>query len=242
MSAALVLQGWWGSRLEYPEMCAVHLQHMLEGLAKVHRVFGRWKQQAETEQAAQKAFCSMPPAISELKEIIEQSGERHITGKPVPELGYSFSAWNRLDENHSVSFHARVGQQKEKPGDFNSIVFRFGSEAPNNRDLLNYFVLKDVLAAVGQAWSIDWGTVEPWSYDLRPRDETGDYRRPWGGWLTYLSPSFARKIAAPDMASVEFLPGGSLLIAVTKDEFDPNDSRQVAIYNAVQASLRPLQS
>jgi hypothetical protein len=183
----------------------------------------------------------MPPDAAELREIIAKTGERHITGRLLPELGYSVSAWNELDEDHGLFFRARVGEEREGIGDFNSIFFQLGKETSANRDL-NYAVLKQVLIAVGQSWNADWGTVEPWGCDLRPQDSKGDLLRPWGGWLTYLSPSFASKVTPPPVAITERLTDGGISMAVTKDQFDPTNPPQVAVYNAIQACLRPLQA
>jgi hypothetical protein len=240
--SSLVLQAWWRSRLESPDACAVHLEEMLRRLAILHPVFGRWRRQAGSKAAAQRPFCSMPPVAAELRDIIAKAGEHHITGRPLPELGYWLSAWNELDKDHGLFFHAKVGEQREGVGDFNNVFFQLGKETSANHDLLNYLVLKDVLVAVGQAWNVDWGTVEPWACDLRPHDTKGDLLRPWGGWLTYLSPAFATKIAPPVVAVTECLSNGGLLMAVTKEQFDLSDPSQVAIYNSIQASLRPLQT
>jgi hypothetical protein len=77
---------------------------------------------------------------------------------------------------------------------------------------------------------------------LRPQDSKGDLLRPWGGWLTYLSPSFASKVTPPPVAITERLTDGGISMAVTKDQFDPTNPPQVAVYNAIQACLRPLQA
>jgi hypothetical protein len=240
--SSLALNAWWGSRLETTDACATHLEEMLRRLASLHPIFGRWRRRAKTKSAAQRPFCSMPPVTAELRDIIAKTGERHITGRLLPELGYRFSAWNELDEDHALFFHAKVGEQRDGVGDFNNIFFQLGREGSANRDLLNYGVLKDVLIAVAQSWNADWGTVEPSGYDLRPRDAKGDLIRPWGGWLTYLSPAFATKVTPPAAAVTEHPSNGGLLMAVTKSQFDPSNPAQVAVYNAIQASLRPLQT
>ena len=240
--SSLVLHAWWPSRLESPDICAVHLEEMLRRLVRLHPVFGRWRRQASSKAAAQRPFCSMPPEAKELRDIIANAGKHHVTGRPLPELGYRFSAWNELDEDHGLFFNAKVGEQRGGVGDFNKIFFQLGREAAANRDFLNFAVLKDVLVTVGQSWNADWGTVEPWACDLIPRDAKGDLIRPWGGWLTYLSPAFATKVTPPAAAVTEHLSNGGVLMAVTKGQFDPGNPSQVAVYNAIQTSLKPLQT
>jgi immunity protein 52 of polymorphic toxin system len=144
--SSLVFHACWGSRLESPDGCALHLGEMLRRLAVVHPVFGRWRRKAKTKAAAQGPFCSMPPDSLELRDIIEKTGERHITGTPLPELGYRFYARNELDEDHSLSFSCRPGRLDNKITEPNSIDFSFGRETPGNRDLLNYSVLKECLS------------------------------------------------------------------------------------------------
>jgi Immunity protein 52 len=240
--SALVLLAWWQSRLETPDECALRLAEMLRRLAVVHPIFGRWRRQAGSKGAAQRPFCSMPPDIRELGEIIAKTGQRHVTGRAVPELGYRFSAWNELDRDHGLSFSCCPGRSDAKLFDVNSIEFSFGNPTPKNSDLLSYSVLNEVLTAVAQSWDVGWGTIEPWANDLRFRDAKGDLLRPWPGWLTYLSPAFVNKITPPSGVTVQRLSNGGVLMAVTKDQFDPSNPSQVAIYNAIQDSLRPLQT
>jgi len=240
--SSLVLHAWWPSRLEGADACAVHLEEMLRRLSVLHPVFARWRRQAGSKAAAQRPFCSMPPHAAELQSIIAKTGKRHATGRPLPELGYRLAAWNEVDEDHGLFFHAEVGEQRDGIGDFNNIFFQLGGESSANRDLLNYAVLKDVLVAVAQSWNADWGTIEPWGCDLRPKNAKGDLLRPWGGWLTYLCPAFASKITPPAAAITERLSNGGLLMTVTKDPFDPDNPSQVAVYNSIQASLRPLRT
>lgn len=240
--SSLVLHAWWPSRLEGPESCAVHLEEMFLRLATLHPVFGRWRRQASSKAAAQHTFCSMPPNANELRDIIARTGERDVNGRPLPQLGYRFYAWNELDKDHSLFFRAEVGEQRDGVGDFNNIFFQLGQPTPTNRDLLSCPVLKDVLVGVAESWNADWGTVEPWGCDLRPKAANGDLLRPWGGWLTYLAPAFASKVTPPTAAMSERLSNGALLIAVAKDQFDPSNPSQVAVYNGIQASLRPLQT
>lgn len=70
----------------------------------------------------------MPPDALELRGIIAKAGESHITGRHLPELGYRFAAWNELDEDHGLFFHAKVSEKRDGVGDFNSIFFQLGRE------------------------------------------------------------------------------------------------------------------
>ena len=238
---SLTLNAWWKPRPETADACAEHLQEMLVRLTCVHPVFNCWKKKAKTKKDAQKPFCAMPPEIAQLRTIVAANIMRDDSNKPWPELGYRISAWNELDKYHGLFFHAGVGAWNNNVPEPNNIFFQLGNAAPANEDLLNYCILRDILIAVTQSWGAEWATIERWDDDRRPKDEEGNLRRPWGGWITYLSPTYARLVMPPAAAINENLSHGGLLIAVTKDQFILDDPAQTAVYDAVQACLRPLQ-
>ena len=236
----LTLNAWWQTRDESAESCARRLSDMLARLALLHPVFAQWRQQGDSEEESQEPLCSMPPDHRELQNFVEANIMRDDADEPWPELGYSLSAWNEVDDSHGLSFHIRAGVRDGV--DANSLFFQLGNVAPANSDLLNYDVLKDVLNAVCQAWDVDWGTIEPFDWERRLKDSSGHFCRPWGGWLTYLSPAYRGGIKMPiPEAITEPLSNGGMLIALTKEGFNESDPTQLATYDAVQKALRPLQ-
>src|ERR1700730_1685614 len=94
----------WAQRSEPLSVCAGRFARMLERLAAVHPTLSDWRQQAQTRAAACKPFCEMPPRLPELEEILQKG--RHFAsagGELAPELGYTVSAWNGLDEPLALS-------------------------------------------------------------------------------------------------------------------------------------------
>jgi hypothetical protein len=241
MPLSLNLDVRWAQRPESAEACARHLQEMLVRLAIIHPIFGRWREQAETEEEAQNPFCAMPPDITEMRSIVEANIMRDDSNRPWPELGYALSAWNAIDSTHSLSLRVHAGAWNDNVLDPNGIRCQLGNATPENRDFLHYQVLKEVLIAVGQSWNADWGIIGPFAFRRPPKDAEVNYGRPRPGWLTYLSPKNAGLVTPPSAAITESLADGALLIAVTKDQFDPDDRSQMALYDAVQASMGPLQ-
>jgi len=184
----------------------------------------------------------MPPYFEELRHVIADKVQNDDAGQPWPELGYSFSAWNELDEFHGLFFHAKVGAADMTLPEPNSIFFQLGNPRPENQDFLNASILTQMLIAVSESWNADWGVVEPWAYDRKLKDAKGHLLRPWGGWLTYLSPAYAREISPPPSARSERLPSGALLIKATDEQFSANNPTHIVVADAVQACLKPLQS
>jgi hypothetical protein len=64
---------------------------------------------------------------------------------------------------------------------------------------------------------------------------------PWGGWITYLCPSFTQLITPPTSAIVEPVSNGGMLMLVTEGQFDSEDPAHVAVSDAIQTCLEPAQ-
>ncbi len=235
------LDVFWRPREESAAACAAHLKEMFERLAAIHPVFAHWKQQGETEDEAQLPLCAMPPRSDELAKIFEENISRDDEDEAWPELGYSLSAWNELDEYRGTFFNAKTGAFNADLAEPNNIFFQLGDPRPENRDFLNADVLGKALIAIAESWDADWGVVEIWDDDRRSQDSEGHVLRPWAGWLTYLSPDCALEVSVPPGASSRRLRDGGLLIEVTREQFDADNPAHVAVFDAVQASLHGLQ-
>jgi hypothetical protein len=211
---------------------------MLEGLADIHPNLMDWRRQAKTRAAAYKLFCAMPPSLPELESILRLG--RHFKSAShelSPELGYSATAWNGLDEPQSMSLHARVGGYYYRwlyPNRIEIEGLRKGNE------LVDATLLKRALLAIATCWDADWGVVETWDYKGRIVDFNDKPLVPYGSWLTYLSRALAVKMAPPSDVCAERTRDGGLFLLVSQEPFDVANSTHVARLDAVQKSLAPV--
>jgi len=59
-------------------------------------------------------------------------------------------------------------------------------------------------------------------------------------WITYLSPTLAKKVAAPPDVPTETTPVGGLFLAATTDLFDANNPQHVENARAILAAVAPI--
>jgi hypothetical protein len=218
---------------------------MLTELAALHSAFARWYQQAWTLEEAFVPFCKMPPQVEELTRVFEDG--RHFTdvsNKLMPDLGYSVSAWNGTEGPDGL--HMRVGagadtDQRPFPNQVEITVHGLGGIEPGTPDLINAKLLKAVLLTMIDAWEpsrANIGDRDYWRKDLSPYT-LQPFR---SGWMTYLSAPYARKVTPPPSAITEPVAGGGILMLATNEPFTIDNPKHVAVADAIQACLEPLQS
>ncbi|MBV9861865.1 MAG: immunity 52 family protein [Alphaproteobacteria bacterium] len=232
----------WRSRPQSTRDCAVRLAGMLEGLASAHPAFARWNKQAWSRAAADRPAWAMPPDIDELTAVFEKGRQYKDAPREVwPEMGYSVSAWNGLDGSRGASLTVRPGSYANFSPFPNTIDVALKPANAGNADLVNSDILKPALLSMVTAWEPDCGGVICWDYCQR---SFGDRHWPlfFSGWMTYLAPHHARLITPPPAAIVEPVPGGGLLLLATEDRFSMDNPAHLAVADAIQTALAPLQA
>ena len=177
-------------------------------------------------------------AVAELEGILFRG--RHFTSASrelIPQLGYSTSAWNGLDEPQSLSFRIDVGAYSRRLYPNEVQIEGLG---PGN-ELVSAALLKRVLLTIAGCCDADWSVVETWQYKSLTVDTTDKPLLPYGGWLTYLSRALAEHIEPPPDIHAERLPDGSLFMLISDEPFDVANPSHVARLDAVQKSLAPVQ-
>jgi hypothetical protein len=242
MSAPFRVEAYWQPRPASTRDCAVRFAAMLDGLAKLHAAFTCWNKKAWSRAAANRPAWSMPTDVDELAAVLEKG--RVYKDKPRqlwPEMGYRVSAWNGRDGTSGASLSVNAGAYSNHPRFPNTVDLVLKAAGPDNAALICAGVLKPALVSLATAWEPDYGVVASWDY----------YRRLFGdrhwppfrsGWMTYLAPQYASRIAPPPMAIVEPLPGGGLLLLATEERFSIDNPAHLAAADAIQASLAPLQA
>lgn len=237
------LSAFWGPRSENAAACATRLARMLTDLTTIHPAFTLWNRGGRSRATSNRPFCAMPPNLEELTGIFEKGlAHRDVPRDPWPEMGYSIGAWNGRDDACGVSLRVHAGAYYNHP-EPNSVGMQVPPTQPGNEDFINAKVLARVLVAIATAWDASWGVIESWDYKGRNTNANGQFLRPWGGWITYLSAPYANRIATPPpTAAVEPVAGGGLVIVATPEPFTVANPAHVAALDAIQQALAPIQT
>lgn len=237
------LQLFWGPRWEDAAACARRMMVMLEHWAQAHPAFQKWNRLGHTRAEVTAPLCSTPPRLDELVRICEDGLHvRPSCSFLMPELGMSIGAWNGLTNDYRVGLRCQVGAYANMPI-INDVELNFGRLSAANSDLLSWSGLCPVLRGAVDAWEPDWGIVYDVD-DIIPRVWDGVSRnRPsvWSGWITYLSPAYARRVALPPDIHTEWLPDRGLLIRATDEPYDARDPGHIEVANRIQEAFAPLQ-
>lgn len=215
---------------------------MLRSLAAIHPTFARWYKQAHARAEANEAFCAMPPQIDELTEIFEKGRHyKDISHELMPTLGYSISAWNGIDSPCDVALHAHAGDYGGLGIFPNQLELNLPALRDGNADLINTKCVKAVLLTIVDAWEPSSASTTDWSYSQK-FFSPGPMPPFRSGWMTYLAAPYARRIIPPPSAITEPVAGGGILMLATNEPFDVGNPQHVAVADAIQASLEPLQA
>jgi Immunity protein 52 len=235
------VEAYWRPRAESTRDCAVRLARMLDQLDKLHPAFTRWNRKAHTRAAANKPAWAMPPNIDELADVFDKGRQfKDIPRDPWPELGYWISAWNGQNPPYGASVSVRAGGYTDLRSFPNGIDLRLKRAVPDNVDLISTEVLKPALLGVATAWEPDYAVVASWEYWSRSFGD-GGYPKLRSGWMTYLAPLYANQVVPPLAAITELVENGGMLLLATEEQFDMKNPAHLAVADAIQESLGPLQ-
>lgn len=241
VSEAYKLHVHWRDRPESTQSCARRLARMLEGLADAHPAFARWNKQAKSRAAADKPAWAIPPDIDELTTVFEKSRQyKDVPRQPWPELGYSVAAWNGLDAPYGASLSIGPGAFASNRPFPNSADLELDPACAGNADLTSVGALKPAMLSLIAAWEPDRGNLVCWEYWSRLY---GDRHYPLfrSGWMTYLAAQYASRVTPPPAAIVERVAGGGMLLLATEERFSMDNPAHLAVADAIQAALDPIQ-
>lgn len=232
----------WANRQESSESCARRLTQMLKGLAAIHPVMTQWYTDAARRGESAVPRVPLPTGMDELREVFDNARRRKDNGTLWPELGYALMAWNGIDGPQCFGFTTWPGHYASTRSLPNSVGMKFSRRQSGNADLLTADVLRSVVLSAVSAWEPVCGVVSAKEY-LRERYSPPQH---WpnfrSGWMTYLSAPYARKVTAPPSAITETVTGGGILMLATEEPFSASNAEHVAVADAIQACLEPLQT
>jgi hypothetical protein len=140
---------YWGPRDESREACAARISAFLITLARQDAVLSRWFEQVFSLKQPLVPVPTTPEGLAPLLEVNRLDfGSRDV----IPELGFSFSAWNGGEDGAAASVSASCGAYT--PVVSNSAVVDFDPEIVPAAD-----VLRGILQSAVAAFDPDEGVV-----------------------------------------------------------------------------------
>ncbi len=237
------IDAYWTARHETARLCAARLATMLEQLGAIHPDFAQWFGGAEERGAGSVPTDRLSPVLESLgRRFSEGMVRRDSDDTPIPELGYRVHAWNGIDSDRRSLLEITAGALASG-GPFPNVVFlKLRKATATNSDLITPNVLKSSLLCIVDAWEPDWAVLGDWDYWKHIQNpNTGQLPKIRSGWMTYLSAPYARQITPPVEARCESVKGGGLLLSASEELFSADDTAHVAVADAIQAALTPLQ-
>jgi hypothetical protein len=140
---------YWGPREEAREACAARISAFLVSLAKQDVALSQWFEQVFSLKQPRVPVPTTPEGLAPLLEVNRQDVGRRDA---IPELGFSFSAWNGGDDGAAASVMTFCGAYT--PVVSNSAVVDFDPGAVPAPD-----VLRDILRSAVAAFDPDRGIV-----------------------------------------------------------------------------------
>lgn len=234
VSEPLYIGAYWGSRPESAEECASRMSSCLRSFAGRSPVLARWKPKGRSRS---EALAAMEVPQSRLVEVFEGGvNRRDSDGSAIPELGYSWSAWNG-DTKVPVSVSVTCGAWTAAVGVSNFFVLDLPGPADGPADLYEREGVESLLAGVVQAWAPDWAVVT--SHGLREACER-EPAQPVVGWLTYLAPGRSVPDGLTGVEVSRMDSGSVVVIAQAWPEVQTADVRRVAAQLDSVGALRPI--
>lgn len=233
----------WTARHETALSCGARLARMLEQLAAIHPDLAHWFAGAEERNGGSVPTDRLSLVAASLaKHLSEGMVRRDSDDAPVPELGNRLHAWNGIDTDRGCLLEVTAGAVASGGPFANDVDLKFRKATAINADLVTPDVLKSSLLCMVDAWEPDWAVLWDWDYWKRIQNpNTGQLPKIRSGWMTYLSAAYARRISPPIEAKRESVKDGGLLLMATEELFSADDPAHVAVADAIQAALAPLQ-
>jgi len=226
------VRGCWEAREETPDEIATRFLHHIDLLRDIDPVFSLWISGAKGPK-------KLEAIRHRFAEEVAADISRDDFGKPEPIYGYWPGAYTR-EQPDRLRYAIRVQAGVHLPTAKNQNDAIFITSSRNNPDpaAITYRIFKAALLAMVQAW-------EPADCIASPEgmhgfaDTSLHFREVW---MQYLSAPLARLMIPPPTAIVEQLPNGGILMSVTDETFDPDNSTHLAVARDIAAATASLNS
>jgi len=234
------IYAYWGSRPENAIAYAKRLRQTLVDLSAIHPVFANWKQ--GHTPAIIPVFSSTPPELPAVVRLIEEG--RHYadgSGELMPDIGFSVGIKSNLARRCSCMLDVTAGGYSGHRRFPNTLNLESFVNDLRDAELQSFEAYRSELRAIATAWEPDWASVYCSAYWQRLATAAGKWLDIQSGWMTYLSPDYARHVVPPAGAIVEAAPAaGGMVLVATKESFDVTNPTHLAAADAIQVALAPL--
>jgi hypothetical protein len=167
----LLVAGYWGDEIRSRDYCSANLSMLVGKLCEVSPLLGNWCALGDSEESSTRLITDFGDEVNQ--------NRRESDGAVIPELGYSFGAWNG-NFDASVGLSGGCGVHRVA-GLSNRCVLNFPSrnDAPA---LYESDVVRAVLRLIVEVWDPVWGVAT--THALRQTCQRDGFV---AGWMTYVS-------------------------------------------------------
>jgi hypothetical protein len=197
------------------------LVSLFAGLAAANAAFATWFRQANSRKAASKPSWRMPPSAADIAALLRAGAQKYDDGRPWPEMGFRFSAWNGSDER-PCSIHAVVGAPPDEMGPRNRFEMQI---AGGEGGAVCYPQLSALVRLLAETLDPDCVDVFSMPYALALNAIGEKAYCPCGGLMTYVRDRFLKKWPMPGIVG-ESMAGGKAFRASSEPR--PRDDDDLA--------------
>jgi hypothetical protein len=220
-----------------PETIAHLTTKLIDRLSVIHPLLRSWwlcEFEDDYGEATTTPFASirsiLPTVVERNRSIAGGAGERWIAGVD----GYLLIFDNDCVSQHSgrdffVSISAGGAYSN------NTVTLTTSLWKPADPALLSFDVTSAVTLAACESFGAMFATVFQGASDKRPKLPG----RCMPGSMTYIGPAGAALVTPPPGVFAERRPDGGLLMAATRERFDPDNPDHIAGVRAIHAACAP---
>ena len=220
------LAGYWGSRKETAERCEERLLGFLRRIGDVSPLLQRWYRKGSKRNP--KEFVLQNGSDEVLRSLLRGVNRRDVDRVPIPELGYSFSAWNGAqDDNESASLSVHCGGDSHDVPNSCVLSLPYGGERAGQ--ILSVETLRQLVEVLIDQWDPDRAVIQSRRDDLE------------ADWIIYfaVSPASVPSLSRPSTTRPF---GKGALVAVSDQPFSVTDAALFARAKQVADALATLKS
>jgi hypothetical protein len=251
-----IITAYWGPRPEAPGQIAARCQVLLDRLAAISPKFSSWTfigrnrppqsnpQGTSGGRYRRGSYTVAADHLSraDLAQLVEAGIDRDDEGVPIPEFGYSFSAFARSrTDPDGLSLRVHAGCWTRLKFLTNTVHIETRPLCEENEAWLTLPLLKAAMLAVCDAWDVTWAAIYPadlvelWTPAYTKSRPTFDL-----AWVTYLSPWFAPMVTPPCSTIVEHTSQGGIVMMATQERFDVTNAAHLAAAREIKAAIGPI--
>lgn len=219
---------YWPARPESAEECARRTETFFQLLARCDHLFGRWYEQADSEEAAlQRGFTPDYETLLRLYRTEEN---------PLGTAGFNFSAWTgHVDDGRGSMVRITCGDSSGAYPNCCVLHLPWPEIEPEGARVMTLPVVVNVLRAMVLAWEPVLGVVasDELRWALRPeRDSRG-----FAGWLTYVSGERGEMPVPPLPIRTEPVEGQGSILVLTPERVSASNPEHLSLARRAQALL-----